>query len=78
MRRLLSLRLVLRRMRQWPFVLEHLAEIAAVIHPPHDQDRRHRIARRLSPLRRDDALAIVIVLAYLGILISAAAMLYLT
>ena len=25
-----SLRLVLRRMRQWPFVLEHLAKIAAV------------------------------------------------
>jgi len=43
-----------------------------------DQDRRHRIARRLSPLRRDDALGIVIVLAFLGILILAAAILYLT
>jgi hypothetical protein len=42
-----------------------------------DRGRRHRIARRLSPLRRDDALAIVIVLAFLGILILAAA-LYLT
>jgi hypothetical protein len=42
--------------------------------------RRHRIAPRLSPLifRRDDALAIVIVLVFLGILILAAAMLYLT
>ena len=26
----LSLRLILRRMRQWPFVLEHLAKITAV------------------------------------------------
>jgi len=32
----------------------------------------------VSPLRRDDALAIVIVLVFLGILILAAAMLYLT
>jgi hypothetical protein len=33
---------------------------------------------KLPPLRRNDALAIVIVLAFLGILILAAAILYLT
>jgi hypothetical protein len=31
---LLSLRLIRRRMRQWPFVLEHLAEVTQSIHPP--------------------------------------------
>jgi hypothetical protein len=41
-------------------------------------DPRHRWRHRLSPLRRDDAVAIVIVLAFLGMLILAAAIFYLT
>jgi hypothetical protein len=39
---------------------------------------RGRQHHRLSPLKLDDAMAIVIVLAFLGILILAAAILYLT
>jgi len=39
---------------------------------------RNASDHRLSPFRHDDAKAIVIVLAFLGILILAAAILYLT